>query len=142
MGLEFLSAASSCVRPSFFSASETDLSALSAAISLDLFGWFRELLGLRVDARDDHRDIRRHVVILGEARKAILLGESRSLRLHLRVRFLRIRAIVEFFHVLVGGHKALNQLLGKLDLLHLLRSGRVVMKQRKSQKRREQQTKK
>src|SRR5262249_11063172 len=144
MGLAFLSAASSCVRPSFFSTSGTDLSALSAVILiLDLFGRLRELLGLRVDARHDHRDIHRHVVILGEARKAVLLGNSRSLRLHLRIfRFVRLRAIVDLRNVLVGGHEALNMLFSELDLLHLLRSARAGTKQSESQKRREPQTQK
>src|SRR5262249_17699948 len=45
-------------------------------------------------------------------------------------------------NVLVGGHEALNLLLGELDLLHLLRSGRAVIKQSESQKCREQQTQK
>jgi hypothetical protein len=47
--------------------------------------WKKLVLGLRVDAGHDHYDIRRHVVILGEARKAVFLGESRGLRLHLRL---------------------------------------------------------
>jgi hypothetical protein len=79
---------------------------------------------------------------LSEARKAILLGESGGLCLHLRVRFVQVLATVEFRHVLVGGHEVLNQLLGELNLLQLLRSGRAVIEQSERQKCREQQTQK
>jgi hypothetical protein len=34
--------------------------------------------------------------------------------------------------VIVGGHETLNVLLGELDLLHLLRSGRAGIKQSES----------
>src|SRR5207253_4596742 len=54
----------------------------------------------------------------------------------------RLRAIVDLRNVLVGGHEALNLLLGELDLLHLLCSDRAVIKQSESQKCREQQTQK
>src|SRR5207245_11185328 len=80
-------------------------------------------------------------IVVVEACKGGLLGDSLGLRLHLWVLF-RIRAIVELRHVLVGGHEALNMLLGELDLLRLLRNGRAVIKQSESQKRREQRTQK
>jgi hypothetical protein len=80
---------------------------------------------------------------LGEARKAVLLGNSVRLRLHLRIfQFVRLRAVVELRYVLVGGHEALNMLVGQFDLFHLLRSGRAGNKQRESQKRREQRSQK
>jgi hypothetical protein len=65
-------------------------------------------------------------------------GHAIGLRLHLRIRFVWIRGLVELRHVLGGGHEALNMLLGELDLLHLLRSGRAGIKQSESEKRREQ----
>src|SRR5262245_56547001 len=143
MGLTILSAASSCARPSFFSVSGTDLSALSAAIS------FLSCSGSSV-----------HFLVCGSmpdmiitifvdtssywARlaKPFFLATTTGLRLHLRIRFVRIRAVVEPRHVLGGGHEALNMLLGELDLLYLLRNGRAGMKQSESQKRGEQRTQK
>src|SRR5262249_1179633 len=99
--------------------------------------WLGELLGLRVDARHDHRDIHQHIVILSEAGKAILLGKRPGLRLYLRVRFVRIRVMVELRHVLIGGHEALNLLLGEPALLHLLRDARAEIKQRERERERE-----
>src|SRR5262249_48930012 len=75
-------------------------------------------------------------------RKATRLGNSPGLRLQLRIRFVRIRAIVELRNVIVGGHEALNMLLGELDLLYLLRNGRAGIEQSESQKRGEQRTQK
>src|SRR5271165_2853905 len=80
--------------------------------------------------------------MFGEARKAVLLGNNLGPRIHLRIRFVRIRAIVELRHVLGGGDEGLNMLLGKLDLLHLLRSGHAEIRQSEIQKRREQYTQK
>src|SRR5215468_2734316 len=138
MGFAFLSAISSCARPSFFSASGTDLSALSAAIS------FLICSGGSVNFLVCGSMPDMIIVILGEARKAILLGDSRGLRLHLRIfRFVGFRAIVELGDVLVGGHEVLDMLVGEFDLLHhLLCSGRAWIKQSESQKRREQRTQK
>src|SRR5262249_54327291 len=74
-----------------------------------------------------------------ETCKAVHLGNSRGLRFHPRVRFVR-RALIELRHVLKRGHDTLNMLLGELDLLRLLRSGRAGIKQSESQKRRERRT--
>src|SRR2546421_11982245 len=105
MGFAILSAASSCARPSLFSASGTDLSALSAAISfLICSGGSVNFLVCGSIPDMIIVNIRRYVVILGEAPKAVLLGKSRGLRLHLGIRFVRIRAIVELRNVIVGGH--------------------------------------
>src|SRR5260370_42285410 len=82
----------------------------SRDLILDLLGWLGEVLGLRVDAGHDHYDIRQHVVILGEARKAVFLGETNGLRLHLRIPFVLIPAIVELCNPIVRGHEALNLL--------------------------------
>src|SRR5215471_14154902 len=109
---------------------------------LDQFGRLGELLGLRIDAGHDHCDIRRHVLILGEARKAVLFGDNRGLRVYLRIRFVRIRAIIEIRNVIKRGHEALNVLLSELDLLHLLRNGRAGIKKSENQKCGEQYTKK
>jgi hypothetical protein len=62
-----------------------------------------------------HRDIYPRVVIFVETRKAVHLGNSRGLRLH-PLRFVRVRALVELHHILIGGHDALNMLIGELDL--------------------------
>src|SRR5439155_17020631 len=119
MGFAILSAASSCARPSLFSASGTDLSALSAAIS------FLICSGGSVN-----------FLVCGSMPYMIIAifidASSYSARLT-KPFFLattpacastfRIRAVVEPRHVLGGGHEALNMLLGELDLLHLLRSG-------------------
>src|SRR5512133_2059759 len=138
MGFAFLSVASSCARSSFFSASGTDLSALSAAISrLICSGGSVNFL---VCGSIPDMIIDRCVLILGEARETVLLGNSPGLRLHLRIRLVRIRAIVELRNVLGGGHEALNMLLGELDLVHFLRSDGAGIKQSESQKRREQRT--
>src|SRR6266404_4060771 len=142
MGFAFLSAASSCARPSLFSASGTDLSALSAAISFLICSGGSVNFLVCGSMPDMIIEIFIDAVIFGEARKAVLLGNNPGLRLHLRIRFVRIRAVVEPRHVLGGGHEALNMLLGELDLLHLLRSGCAGIKQGKSQKRREQCTQK
>src|SRR5262245_48111848 len=141
MGFAVLSASSSCAKSSFFSASETDLSALIAAISfLICSGGSVNFLVRRVDPRHDHRDIRRHDVVVGKARKAVPLGDRVSLSLRLRIRLVEIRAVVELRHVLVGAHEALNLLLRELDLFYLLRGGRAGMKRSQSQNRREQHT--
>jgi hypothetical protein len=77
MGFAALSAASSLFlvrfRDGFVRLERRDL-------LLDLFGWLRELLGLRVDAGYDHRYIERHVVKFGEAGEAVPLGDSLGLR--------------------------------------------------------------
>src|SRR5215831_349704 len=140
MGFAALSAASSCARSSFFSASETDLSALIAAISFLICSGGSVNLGPQVESRHDHRDIRRHDVVVGKARKAVPLGDRVSLSLRLRIRLVDIRAVVELRHVLVGAHEALNLLLRELDLFYLLRGGRAGMKRSESQNRREQHT--
>src|SRR2546422_8791635 len=144
MGFAFLSAASSCARPSLFSASGTDLSALSAAISF-LICSGGSVNFLVCGSMPDMISVIfvNTFFVLREARKAVLFGNSRGLRLHLRVfRFVRLRAIVDLRNVLVGGHQALNMLVGQFDLLHLLRSGRAGTKHSESQKRREQRTQK
>src|SRR5262249_58254124 len=51
-------------------------------------------------------------------------------------------AIVDPRNVLIGGHEALNMLVGELDLLHLLRRGCAGSKHSESQKSREQHTQK
>src|SRR5262252_8400066 len=145
MGFAFLSAVSSCARPSFFSASGTDLSALSAAISF-LICSDASVNFLFCGSMPDM------IIVIfvntssywARLAKPFFFGDSRGLRLHLRTfRFVRLRAIVELGDVLVGGHEVLNMLVGEFDLLHhLLRSGRAWIKQSKSQKRREHRTKK
>src|SRR5215471_2064467 len=145
IGFAFLSAVSSCARPSFFSGSGTDLSALSAAISF-LICSDASVNFLVCGSMPDM------IIVIfvntssywARLAKPFFFGDSRGLRLHLRTfRFVRLRAIVELGDVLVGGHEVLNMLVGEFDLLHhLLRSGRAVIKQSESQKRREQQTQK
>src|SRR5262245_61245266 len=134
MGFATLSAASSCASPSFLSASGTDLSALSAAISCLICS------GGSVN-----------FLVCGSMPDMIIVifvntssyCACRGLRLHLRVfRFVRLRAIIDLRNVLVGGHEALNMLVGEFDLLQLLRSGRAWTKQSKSQKHRGQQAQK
>src|SRR5262245_40482220 len=134
MGFAFLSSASSWARSSFFSASGMDLLALSAAISPLICSGGSVNFLVCGNAGHYHRDIYPRIVILLEVRKAILLGNSRSLRLHLQIRFVRIYSLVELRHVLIGGHNALNMLLGELDLLDLLRNGRAGIEQSESQK--------
>src|SRR5215468_3713845 len=145
MGFATFSAASSCARPSFLSASGTDLSALSAAIS------FLICSGGSVNFLVCGSMPDMIIVIFvntssywARLAKPFFFGDSRGLRLHLRIfRFVRLRAIVELGDVLVGGHEVLNMLVGEFDLLHhLLRSGRAWIKQSESQKRREQRTQK
>src|SRR2546430_11297609 len=144
MGFAVLSDASSSARSSFFPAPGTIVSALSAAISfLICSGGSVNFLVCGSMPDMIIKIFIPRVVIFGEARKAVLLGNSLGLRLHLRIiRFVRIRALVELRHVLMGGHDPLNVLLGELDLLRLLRSGRAGIKQSESQKRREQRTQK
>src|ERR1700730_11662933 len=143
MGFASLSAASSCARSSFFSASGTDLSALSAAISFlicsggsvnFLVCWSMPDMIIKIFIDTTSYSAR--------LAKAVLLNHSLGLRLHLRIRFVRSRAIVELCNLLVGSDEALNMLLGEFDLLHLLPSGHAGIKQSESQKRREQHTQK
>src|SRR5262245_29995990 len=104
---------------------------------LEPFGWLGELLGLRIDAEKDQRDVASHVVVFVEACKAVLLGERRGLRVHLRIRFVRIRALVELGHALGGRQEAFDLLLGELDLFYLLRSGRAGIQKRERKQPRE-----
>src|SRR5215471_5242060 len=138
MGFATLSAASSCASSSFLSASGTDLSALRAAISFLICsgGWVKFLvcgsmpdmiIVIFVDTSSYSARLVKPFFLARAAACASTFGSGLS-----------DCAIVEFRHVLVGGHEVLNQLLGKLDLVHLLRSRRVVMKQSESQKCREQ----
>src|ERR1700738_4101988 len=136
MGFASLSAASSCVRSSLFCTSGIDLLALIEAISpLDLIWWLGKGLGLLVDAGKDDGDIRRDVVVFGEARKAIFLDQSLGLHLQFWIRSVWIRAMIELRHVLGHSDEAQHLLLCEFDLLHLLRSGDGGMKEREREKR-------
>src|SRR5262249_55777846 len=143
MGLTILSAASSCARPSFLSVSGTDLSALSAAISF-LICSGGSVNFLVCGSMPDM------IIVMfvktssywARLAKPFFFGDNRGLRVHLRIRFVRLRARVDLRNVLVGGHEALDMLVGQFDLLHFLRSGRAVTTQSKSQRRREQHTQK
>src|SRR6516225_7671269 len=70
--------------------------------------------------------------MLCKARKSTLLSYGLGLRIQLRIGFIHIRFTIELCHLLVGGDKALNVLLGELDLFHLMRSGYARIKQGES----------
>src|SRR6266481_764451 len=126
MGFAILSAASSCARPSFLSASDTDLSTLSAAISFLICSGGSAnflvcgsmpdmIIAIFVDTPSYWARLAKPFFLATASACASTLGS----------RFVLIRAIVDLRHVLVGGHEALNLLLRELDLLHLLRGGRA-----------------
>src|SRR6202047_2411329 len=102
---------------------------------LYLIWWLGKGPGLMVDAGKDDGDIRRDVVVFGEACKAIFLDQSLGLHLQFWIRSVWIRAMIELRHVLGHDDEALHMLLGEFDLLHLLGSGYGGMKKREREKR-------
>src|SRR5262249_21353210 len=129
--------ASSCARSSFFSASETDLSALSAAISFLICsggsvnflvcGSMPDMIiEIFIDASSYSSRLAKPLFLATAAARAST--------------FVPIGGLVKLRHVRGGGDEALNMFLGELDLFCLLRSGRAGIKQSERQQRREQHT--
>src|SRR5438876_12196275 len=117
MGLEFLSAASSCVRPSFFFASGTDLSAFSAAIS------FLICSGGSVNFLVCGSMPDMIIVIFtntssywARLAKPFFLATAAACASTFGSSGLSDSATVQLGYVLVGGHQALNMLVGQFDL--------------------------
>src|SRR6478735_3935239 len=69
---------------------------------LYLIWWLGKGLGLLVDAGKDDGDIRRDVVVFGEARKAIFLDQSLGLHLQFWIRSVWIRAMIELRRPWIG----------------------------------------
>src|SRR5262249_7254528 len=132
-GFASLSAASSCARPSLFSASGTDLSPLSAAISFLICSGGSVnflvcgsmpymIIAIFIDASSYSARLAKPLFLAIAPACASTFGSGLS----------GSAPLESPRNILGGGHDALNVLVGELDLLPLLRSARAGIKQSES----------